>query len=156
MEEHQEQDLRLAAGRVDFDLALGSEFTNREVNALWLSVNKASKGQDWRNQLLVLAVGGTNSHHSAKLGVFPGPMGAGRYWVLDHGVPQEADGATLLAMHGIQRRELAFFKLDTMNKSLVNNLSATGFTANVVAAFILAGLSVGRPRSCHLQGSGTS
>jgi len=158
MEEHQEQDLRLEADKADFHFAMATEFTNKEVNAFWLSVSKATKGQDWRNQLLVLTVGGPNSPgHSAKLCVFPSPMGpGGRYWVLDHGVLQEADGATLLATHGIQHRELAFFKLDTMNKNLVNNLNATGFTANVVAAFVLAGLSACRPRSCQLQGSGTS
>jgi site-specific DNA-cytosine methylase len=53
-----------------------------------------------------------------------------------------ASGFVVLAMQGIQRREIQAFGLATEDDKLLRNLAGNAFTANIIAAFLLAGMLV--------------
>ncbi len=53
-----------------------------------------------------------------------------------------ASGFVVLAMQGIQHREIQAFGLATEDDKLLRNLAGNAFTANIIAAFLLAGMLV--------------
>ena len=67
---------------------------------------------------------------------------AQRYVVLDAGKAYLASGLTVLALQGIQHKEAVAFKLADEDDALIRDLAGNAFTANIVAAFLLAGLLV--------------
>jgi site-specific DNA-cytosine methylase len=134
-------------GEADFKRAMGDSLLEREVDALWLRLMwlKKQSGLDWRKDLIVATVGASINFMSARRSVFPCATPGMSYVLLDHGVPQMADGITLLALQGVQRKEVCHFKLHLERGSLLKNLSGNAFTSNILAAFILAGLSARLP-----------
>jgi hypothetical protein len=76
--------------------------------------------EEWRNSLIVVAA--CNTHISVKMGAFPCQSAEGaRHWLLDHGDLQEVNKMTLLALQGLQCREVDLFKLDPMNGNLLRS-----------------------------------
>lgn len=130
-------------GAEDFRRAMRGVLLEREVEALWLKLAylKKKQGLDWRSGQIVATVGASISFMSAQRDVFPCATPGMRYVVLDHGDPKEVDGMTLLGLQGVQRQEVRHFRLDEEKGSLLKNLSGNAFTANILAAFLLAGLA---------------
>ena len=64
------------------------------------------------------------------------------FGILREGVFHTADGFTLLAMQGVQPKEVAAFQLGAEDPALLHDLAGNGFTANIVGAFLLAGILV--------------
>ena len=64
------------------------------------------------------------------------------FGILRNGNFAVADGFTLLAMQGVQHKEVEAFHLDREDPALLHDFAGNGFTANIVAAFLLAGFLV--------------
>ncbi len=53
-----------------------------------------------------------------------------------------ADGFTLLAMQGVQDREVRSFALQNEPSKLLSDLAGNAFAANIIAVFLIAGILV--------------
>ena len=133
----------LLSGREDFRQACHGVLLEREVQALWLQLGwlKKKMGLDWRKGQIVATVGASLNFMSVRRNIFPCATPGMRYIVLDSGTPKDVDGTTLLALQGVQGAEVRQFNLDQEKDALLKNLSGNAFTANILAAFLLAGLA---------------
>jgi hypothetical protein len=61
---------------------------------------------------------------------------------LSPGKARLASGFVVLAMQGIQCREVHAFNLAGEDDKLMRDLAGNAFTANIIAAFLLAGMLV--------------
>jgi hypothetical protein len=61
---------------------------------------------------------------------------------LSRGKARLASGFVVLAMQGIQSREVQTFNLAGEDDKLMRDLAGNAFTANIIAAFLLAGMLV--------------
>lgn len=129
-------------GIEDFRGAMASILLEREVEALWLKLCwlKKAKDFDWRHGEVVATVGASISFMSIRRGVFPCVTPGMAYVILRNGTPKGVDAMTLLAMQGVQCKEVEQFGFHREREPLLRNLSGNAFTANIVAAFLLVGL----------------
>jgi hypothetical protein len=58
------------------------------------------------------------------------------------GTARLASGFVVLAVQGIQRKEIQAFGLATEEDKLMRDLAGNAFTSNIIAAFLLAGMLV--------------
>ena len=125
-----------------FRQAMASILLEREVEALWLKICwlKKAKGFDWRCGEVVATVGASVAYMSVRRNVFPCVTPGMAYSILRNGTPKGVDAMMLLAMQGVQVKEVKQFGFHEEREPLLRNLSGNAFTANVLAAFLLAGL----------------
>jgi hypothetical protein len=64
------------------------------------------------------------------------------YLILERGKARLASGFVALAMQGIQRKEISAFELAEEDDKLMRDLAGNAFTANIIAALLLAGMLV--------------
>jgi hypothetical protein len=130
------------AGAADFQQRMGSMVLDRQREALWLKLSllRKRKDFDWRSGLVVATVGASVSWMGVTRNAFPCVTPQMAYILLDNGIPKAVDGILLLALQGIQKKEVQRFKLNAEKDALLRNLSGNAFTANILAACILAAL----------------
>ncbi len=75
-------------------------------------------------------------------GNFPCVTPGMQYVLLDNGKARLACGLTMMALQGIQGKEVKSFRLDLEKDKLLRNLAGNAFTANIIAAYLLAGALV--------------
>jgi hypothetical protein len=62
------------------------------------------------------------------------------YVVIEHRQLRTAGGLEALALQGVQGQEVHSFKLGATKGPFLQELAGNAYTANIVAAFLLAGL----------------
>jgi hypothetical protein len=129
-------------GIEDFRGTMATILLEREVEALWLKLCwlKKAKGFDWRSGEVVATVGASVAYMSIRRNVFPCVTPGMAYSILRNGTPKGVDAIMLLAMQGVQIKEVTQFNFHKEREPLLRNLSGNAFTANILAAFLLAGL----------------
>jgi site-specific DNA-cytosine methylase len=134
--------LKDLAGVDGFNQAIGDKLVERQREALWLKLCLLRKRTafNWESGLVVATVGASVNWMGVTRNVFPCVTPQMSYILLDNGTPKVVDGLLLLALQGIQRKEVQRFKLNLEKDGLLRNLSGNAFTANILAAYIVAGL----------------
>jgi site-specific DNA-cytosine methylase len=115
----------------------------RALDALWMKMALLQKRKqiDWRQSLLIAPAGFGVSWGSIRT-CFPCVTPSMEYVILEAGKARLASGFVVLAMQGIQRKEISAFGLATEDDKLLRDLAGNAFTANIIAAFLLAGMLV--------------
>ena len=128
----------------DFVSEVANLISARAMDAIWLKVAAWCKRtrQDWNQVLLVLAHDFSVSFASVRPNVFPCVTPSHRYVILQRGQARLSDGFTTLALQGIQSKEMNSFELGAEDDTLLRDLSGNAFTANIIAAFLIAGMLV--------------
>ena len=130
----------------DFESALGVGVPPRCVDAMWLKALLWSrrKNINWKEALLVLPVGFSIQYGNPRCHLFPCITPSHRYVVLRQGQGCLATGLTALAMQGIQNKEVVEAtyggQLLAEDDALLRDLAGNAFTANIMAAFFIAGV----------------
>jgi site-specific DNA-cytosine methylase len=116
----------------------------RAMDALWLKLARmhAKYKLDWKQPLLVAPTGFSISYSQVWQHKFPCVTPGMEYLILDHGEARLANGLTMMAMQGIQNKEVQCYKLATEDDKLLRDLAGNAFTANIIAAFLIAGALV--------------
>ena len=127
----------------DFVDELSPLVNPRALDALWIKMALLQKRKqiDWRQSLLIAPTGfgvTWGSIHTC----FPCVTPKMEYLILEAGKARLASGFVVLAMQGIQRKEVQAFGLATEDDKLLRDLAGNAFTANIIAAFLLAGMLV--------------
>ena len=73
-------------------------------------------------------------------GLFPCVTPNQRYVVLQNGKAHLASGLDVKSLQGIQRKEIAYFKMGLEDDGLLRDLAGNAFTANIIAVFLIAAL----------------
>jgi site-specific DNA-cytosine methylase len=115
----------------------------RALDALWIKMALLQKSKliDWRKSLLIAPTGFGVTWGSVRT-CFPCVMPSEEYVILEKGKARLANGFVVLAMQGIQRKEVQAFGLAQEDDKLLRDLAGNAFTANIIAAFLLAGMLV--------------
>lgn len=135
----------LARGADEFHAASSGVLHDRQREALWLryvALRKRQPQLDWRAALLIANVGASVNFLSLRRDVFPCVTPHMAYAILSGGQLRLADGITIMAMQGIQAKEMRAFSFQSEKSNLLRDLGGNAFTANILAAFLMAGLSV--------------
>ena len=130
---------------VDFVSEVASFISPRAMDAIWLKVAVWCKrnDKDWRQALLVLAHGFSISFNTVvRQAVFPCVTPTHTYVILQRGKSRLSNGLTALAVQGIQSKEIESFHLAKEDDTLLRDFAGNAFTANIIAAFLIAGMLV--------------
>jgi site-specific DNA-cytosine methylase len=127
----------------DFVREVGPLVNARAMDAMWLKlmVLQQRKQIDWKQSLLVVPTGFSVSFGSIRT-CFPCVTPSMEYLILERGKARLASGFVALAMQGIQRKEISAFELAEEDDKLMRDLAGNAFTANIIAALLLAGMLV--------------
>jgi hypothetical protein len=133
---------QLQDGYDAFKDAAGATLIDRQRESLWLKLVmlRKSRGLEWNRGLLVATVGASVTFLSVRQNLFPCVTPHMVYAILDHGRVSLAGGVTILAMQGVQLREFRIFSFGKEKCGLLRDLGGNAFTANIIAAFLIAGL----------------
>ena len=125
-----------------FKQATKDLLNNRQQDALWLKLTMLRKtmGVDWQEGIFVANIGASIHFLTVMQDLFPCVTPRMVYAILINGQLHLANGITVLAMQGIQGTEFRNFQFGKEKCSLLRDLGGNAFTANVVAAFLIAGL----------------
>ena len=145
-QDYAEQKGILVADRLpsqEFQHAVGNVLPDRALHAFWLRLAHAKhRGLNWQTGTWVATVGASPRFMSLRTDIFPCVTPKMTFGILRNGNFAVADGFTLLAMQGVQHKEVEAFFLDREDPALLHDFAGNGFTANIVAAFLLAGFLV--------------
>jgi site-specific DNA-cytosine methylase len=97
---------------------------------------------DWNKMLLIAPSGFGIGWGLIRSGNFPCVTPGMQYVLLDNGKARLACGLTMMALQGIQEKEVKSFRLDLEKDKLLRDLAGNAFTANIIAAYLLAGALV--------------
>ena len=115
----------------------------RHVLMRLAGAKKTGQMPDWRKELITMNPTESGYRLTLKKKVFPCVLPTHKHIIAKHGVLMHADGPTCMAMQGIQGRELqAFPPLAKEPPKRQQNWAGNAFTANVCAAYELAGAVV--------------
>ena len=115
----------------------------RALHAFWLRLVRGKhRGVHRQSGTWVVTLGASLRFMSARNDVCPCVTPNMTLGVLCNSKFHIADGFTLLAMQGVQNKEIEAFNLQTEDPALLHDLAGNAFTANIVAAFLLAGFVV--------------
>jgi hypothetical protein len=133
----------LQDGYEAFKQAAGTVLNDRQREALWLKLVllRKTKAVQWQDELLVATVGASINFLSVRQDLFPCVTPHMPYAILQNGQISLAHGITILAMQGIQLKEFHNFAFGREKDSLLRDLGGNAFTANIIGAFMIAGLS---------------
>ena len=125
----------------DFVSEVGPLVNARAMDAMWLKLMVLQKRKliDWKQSLLVVPTGFSVSFGSIRT-CFPCVTPSMEYLILERGKARLASGFVVLAMQGIQRKEISAFALAEEDDKLMRDLAGNAFTANIIAALLLAGM----------------
>ena len=128
----------------DFVSEVGKLMSPRATDAMWLKLATCCKKTqcNWKQPLLVLPHSFSISYATIRQEIFPCVTPSHRYVVLRRGKAQLASGLTVLAVQGIQGKEVESFQLAKEDDALLRDLGGNAFTANIIAAFLIAGALV--------------
>jgi site-specific DNA-cytosine methylase len=121
----------------------------RAMNAMWLKLEhmrlQSKKGEvdfDWKKMLLIAPTTFSIGWGQIRKSMFPCATPGMSYVIVENGQAQLATGLTMMAVQGIQGKEVESFRLDLENDKLLRDLAGNAFTANIIAAYLLAGALV--------------
>jgi site-specific DNA-cytosine methylase len=116
----------------------------RAVEGLWLHLVhlKKTKGHDWSKGFCIASVGASINFMSVRSDIFPCVTPKMNFCALHNGQTLSLRGLDMLALQGVQNREVAAFKLNAQKGSFLQELAGNAFTSNIFAAFLIAGLAV--------------
>jgi site-specific DNA-cytosine methylase len=116
----------------------------RGVHAMWLKLVRLQmkSGKDWKQPLLIVPTGFSVAYARARRRTFPCVTPGQKYVILESGKARLATGLTAMALQGIQKKEVRHYQLATEHDQLLRDLAGNAFTANIAAAFLMAGASV--------------
>ncbi len=77
-----------------------------------------------------------------RMDMFPCVTPGEHFVITQEGKFHSADGFTLLAMQGVQDREVRSFALNDEASKFLSDLAGNAFTANIIAVFLIAGILV--------------
>ena len=127
----------------EFRDALGGLMPERALHAFWLRLVRGKhRGVHWQSGTWVVTLGASLRFMSVRNDVCPCVTPNMTLGVLCNSKFHIADGFTLLAMQGVQNKEIEAFNMQTEDPALLHDLAGNAFTANIVAAFLLAGFVV--------------
>jgi site-specific DNA-cytosine methylase len=129
---------------LDFVEQISQLIPPRAMDALWLKLARMQiKCKiDWRQPLLIAPTDFSITWGQVWKDKFPCVTPGSEYLILEAGKARLADGLTMMAMQGIQSKEVQRFKLAKEEDKLLRDLAGNAFTANIIAAFLLAGALV--------------
>jgi site-specific DNA-cytosine methylase len=129
---------------MDFVEQISPLIPPRAMYALWLKLARmqAKYEIDWKKPLLVAPTGFGISYSRVWKDKFPCVTPGMEYLIIDAGKARRANGLTMMAMQGIQNKEVQSYKLAMEDDKLLRDLAGNAFTANIIAAFLLAGALV--------------
>ena len=76
---------------------------------------------------------------SVRSDIFPCVTPKMNYCVLQDGCALKVRGVDILALQGVQNREVDAFKLNALKSAFLQELAGNAFTSNIFAAFFVAG-----------------
>ncbi len=128
----------------EFVSAAAGGLPERALKALWLKLVALGKKQscDWKHDLIVVPRGMSITWMHPRLDIFPCVTPAEHFVIIQEGKFHDADGFALLAMQGVQDREVRSFALQNEPSKLLSDLAGNAFTANIIAVFLIAGILV--------------
>jgi hypothetical protein len=111
---------------------------------MWLKLVRLQmkSGKDWKQPLLIVPTGFSVAYARARRRTFPCVTPGQKYVILESGKARLATGLTAMALQGIQKKEVRHYQLATEHDQLLRDLAGNAFTANIAAAFLMAGASV--------------
>lgn len=126
----------------DFVNTVGPLTSARGLEAMWLKVALwcRSNGKDWRQQLLVLPHGHSVTFATVQSNLFPCVTPTHDHIVLHCGRARKAGAYTALALQGVQAKEVRRWRLAQEEEALLRDLAGNAFTANIIAAVLIAGM----------------
>ena len=136
--------LEEACPPLNFVEQVGPLLGPREIESLWIKLAAMSKkgAGNWSHGLLVCPARFTVRFGTLSVGKFPCVTPGMRYLILEDGIARLASCFDLLAVQGIQSKEVSFMRLGSADHNLLYRFAGNAFAANVVAAFLIAGLVV--------------
>lgn len=128
----------------DFVEAVGPLTSARGLEAMWLKVAlwQRKTHKDWREHLLVLPHGHSVTFATVQTNIFPCVTPTHDHIVLQDGRARKAGGYTALALQGIQTKEVRRWSLAKEQDMFMRDLAGNAFTANIIAAVLIAGMLV--------------
>ena len=128
----------------DFAKAVGPLTSVRGLEAMWLKIAlwQRKTGKDWREDLLVLPHGHSVTFATVQSNIFPCVTPTHDHIVLEDGRAHKAGGYTALALQGIQSKEVRRWSLAKVQDMFMRDLAGNAFTANIIAAVLIAGMLV--------------
>jgi site-specific DNA-cytosine methylase len=124
--------------------AVNGTFQPRAIEGLWLKLvsEQRKRGMDWTKELLVASIGASLRFMSVRSDIFPCVTPHMTYAILQDRQLRSLTGVEALALQGIQTNEVRTFKFNTAksNSTKLQDLAGNAFTANILAAFLVAGL----------------
>jgi hypothetical protein len=111
---------------------------------MWLRVALWCRGggKDWRQHLLILPDGHSVTFATVQSRIFPCITPTHNHIVLQDGRAYKAGAFTALALQGIQAKEVKRWHLELEDETLLRDLAGNAFTANIIAAILIAGVLV--------------
>jgi site-specific DNA-cytosine methylase len=143
---HFVQTLSLSSADLDgfsnFAGAVGDALLPRPLESLWLKlvVMRKEHGSDWSKGVIVASHGASLRFMSVRRDVFPCVTPHMSYTVLTDGEVTVPGGFEALALQGLQTKEVQKFKLRDEKSSFLQDLAGNAYTANIVGAFLVAGI----------------
>ena len=127
-----------------FEDAAKGALQPRAMEGLFLKLAcvRKDEGVDWTqpDRITVASVGASLRFMSVRQDIFPCVTPKMVYAVIEHGQLRTAGGLEALALQGVQGQEVHSFKLGATKGPFLQELAGNAYTANIVAAFLLAGL----------------
>jgi site-specific DNA-cytosine methylase len=117
----------------------------RSMYALWLKLARMQNKSDhnWKHPLLVAPTAFSISYSSRIIrDTFPCITPGKQYLILESGKARLACKLTMMALQGIQNKEVHSYSLAQEDDKLLRDLAGNAFTANIIAAFLIAGAAV--------------
>jgi site-specific DNA-cytosine methylase len=128
----------------DFVKEVSSLIPARGMHAMWLKLARLQmkSGKDWKQPLVIVPTGFSVGYCRARRHTFPCVTPGQIYVILESGKARLACGLTAMALQGIQKKEVEIYKLAKEKDKLLRDLAGNAFTANILAAFLMAAASV--------------
>lgn len=128
----------------DFVDIVGPLTSERGLEAMWFRVKLwcRKNNKDWREHLLVLPHGHSLTFATVQSKVFPCVTPSHDHIVLHAGRASKAGAFTALALQGVQAKEVRRWRLSHESDALLRDLAGNAFTANIIAAVLIAGILV--------------
>jgi site-specific DNA-cytosine methylase len=113
----------------------------RAMEGLWLHLMHLKKkdNHDWTKGFCVASAGASIRFMSVRSDIFPCVTPKMNYCVLQDGCALKVRGVDILALQGVQNREVDAFKLNALKSAFLQELAGNAFTSNIFAAFFVAG-----------------
>lgn len=125
-----------------FHQALRDTLHPRAMEGLWLHLLhlKRTRNHEWTKGFCIASAGASIRFMSVRSDIFPCVTPKMNYCVLQDGRALKVRGVDILALQGVQNREVDAFKLNAQKSTFLQELAGNAFTSNIFAAFFVAGL----------------